>query len=256
MSANRGVRACAAGPTRICLGRRPTRTDPGREVAVVDENHGDRRRSADRRLGRRSGALYGLSAVRETRSNREDILEGVPQAGPMRGRPMNFLVLGSDSRGKRTQTRTRRDRLPLRHDHDRAHSKARSGAFIVSIPRDSYVDVPAGGDWPGGKNKINAALAFGGANLAAKTVYNLTQVPLNGAMIVNFNGVHKMVAAVGGVNVCTPFTVGPRSPTRSGSSRLSRHDARRDARSSCASASTCRAGILDASRTSRTSSRA
>jgi anionic cell wall polymer biosynthesis LytR-Cps2A-Psr (LCP) family protein len=59
-------------------------------------------------------------------------------------------------------------------------NKGRSGAFIVSIPRDSYVDVPAGGDWRGGKNKINAALAFGGANLAAKTVYNLTKVPLNG----------------------------------------------------------------------------
>ena len=77
----------------------------------------------------------------------------------------------------------------------------------MSIPRDSYVDIPAGGDWPGGKNKINAALAFGGANLAAKTIYNLTQLPLNGAMLVNFDGVVKMVEAVGGVNVCTPFEV-------------------------------------------------
>ena len=40
--------------------------------------------------------------------------------------------------------------------------------------------MPAGGSWPGGKNKINAALAYGGANLAARTVYNLTKVPLNG----------------------------------------------------------------------------
>jgi LCP family protein required for cell wall assembly len=69
------------------------------------------------------------------------------------------------------------------------------------------VDVPAGGDWRGGKNKINAAFAYGGAALAARTIYNLTKEPLNGAMIVNFAGVRNMVEAVGGVRVCIPYRV-------------------------------------------------
>jgi LCP family protein required for cell wall assembly len=79
-----------------------------------------------------------------------------------------------------------------------------SGALIVSFPRDSYVDIPAFGDWGGGKDKITHAMMYGGANLTAKTVYNLTQVPLNGAILVNFDGIQNMVAAVGGVNACTP----------------------------------------------------
>ena len=151
--------------------------------------------------------VYGLTSRYENKVARQDILEGVPMAEIDENQPMNFLVLGSDSRQKQgtqalDQTGSRSDTIMIVHVN-----KARSGAFVVSIPRDSYVDVPAGGDWRGGKNKINAALAYGGANLAAKTVYNLTKVPLNGAMIVNFDGVHKMVEAVGGVNVCTPFAV-------------------------------------------------
>jgi LCP family protein required for cell wall assembly len=152
--------------------------------------------------------VYGLTSRYENKVARQDILEGVPMAEIGDGnQPMNFLVLGSDSRQKQEtqaldQTGSRSDTIMIVHVN-----RAKTGAFIVSIPRDSYVDIPAEGGWRGGKNKINAALAYGGANLAAKTVYNLTKVPLNGAMIVNFDGVHKMVEAVGGVNVCTPFAV-------------------------------------------------
>ena len=152
-------------------------------------------------------ALYGLSARYEAKVQREDILADVPTVEVTENEPMNFLMLGSDSReGKDAEeideTGSRSDTIMLVHIN-----KDRTGAFIVSIPRDSYVDIPAAGPWKGGKNKINAALAFGGANLAAKTVYNLTQVPLNGAMIVNFQGIRRMVEAVGGVEVCTPFRV-------------------------------------------------
>jgi LCP family protein required for cell wall assembly len=120
---------------------------------------------------------------------------------------MNFLVLGSDSRAD--------DAAPL-DDPDGSRSDTimivhinadHTGAFIFSIPRDSYVNVPAGGSWKGGKNKINAAFAFGGAKLAAKTVYELTKIPLDGAMIVNFAGIQTMVGQVGTVQVCVPYEV-------------------------------------------------
>lgn len=150
--------------------------------------------------------IYGLAARYEGKVDRENILEGVPIVEEDEG-PMNFLVLGSDSRAGNAaedldQTGSRSDTIMLVHVN-----KDRTGAFIVSIPRDSYVDVPAGGDWPGGKNKINSAFAFGGANMAARTVYQLSKVPLNGAMIINMSGIQNMVRAVGGVRVCTPFTV-------------------------------------------------
>jgi len=57
---------------------------------------------------------------------------------------------------------------------------AHDSAAIISIPRDSYVDVPAGGTWKGGKNKLNAAFAYGGAPLAAKAVIELTGLTLDG----------------------------------------------------------------------------
>jgi LCP family protein required for cell wall assembly len=149
--------------------------------------------------------LYGLSARYDGKVDREDILAGVPKGDGKHA--MNFLVLGSDSgAGNSVESLeangSRSDTIMIVHIN-----KDVTGAFIVSIPRDSYVDVPAGGSWPGGKNKINSAYAFGGANLAAKTIYNLTHVPFDGAMIINFSGIQNMVRAVGGVRVCTPFEV-------------------------------------------------
>jgi LCP family protein required for cell wall assembly len=141
---------------------------------------------------------------------KEDILAGVPVAPPPpKGEtaPLNFLILGTDTRSEEAvtgpdATGNRSDTIMIAHV-----SKDRTNAFIFSIPRDSYVNIPAGGRWSGGNNKINAAMSFGGANLAARTVYELTQIPLNGAVIVNFQGVQTMVSAVGGVRVCIPYTV-------------------------------------------------
>ncbi|GAA2708514.1 LCP family protein [Actinoplanes palleronii] len=119
---------------------------------------------------------------------------------------LNLLMLGSDSRaiepGGTSPIGERSDTIMLVHI-----AKSRDKATIVSIPRDSYVDVPAGGSWKGGKNKINAAFAFGGAALTAATVRKLTGVPLDGAMIANFASIVDLVDAVDGVNVCVPYDV-------------------------------------------------
>jgi LCP family protein required for cell wall assembly len=120
--------------------------------------------------------------------------------------PLNLLLLGSDSRagetGKGSVSGQRSDTIML--VHITAH---RDKATVISIPRDSYVDVPAGGSWKGGMNKLNAAFAFGGAPLAAKTITKLTGVTLDGAMVANFAGIRTMVDVLGGVNVCVPYDV-------------------------------------------------
>ncbi|WP_428963020.1 LCP family protein [Micromonospora fluostatini] len=146
----------------------------------------------------------------EGRVQREDILgRGVPPRDEQRWDrgPLNLLLLGSDSRdGEPDEGRypgQRSDAIMLVHVN-----AARDVATVVSIPRDSYVDVPARpGSWAGGPNKINAALAFGGAALAAETVHRLTGVPIDGVLVANFAAVRTIVDVVGGITVCLPHEV-------------------------------------------------
>jgi LCP family protein required for cell wall assembly len=152
------------------------------------------------------GAL--LAQRYEGKIERADILRDVPKptGGTTDRGPMNFLVLGSDSRSPDARgfdaTGDRSDTIMIVHIQQGWQS-----AFIFSIPRDSYVYVPPAGGWPGGYNKINSAMSFGGAAHAARTVYELTKIPLNGAFVVNFTGVDRMVEVVGSVHVCLPYRV-------------------------------------------------
>jgi LCP family protein required for cell wall assembly len=146
--------------------------------------------------------VYGLSSRYDKQAQHSDILNGIPHNGQASADgPFNYLVLGTDSRVS-DSTGARSDTILLAHVN-----KGLRSAFIVSIPRDSYVNVPAGKGWNGGLNKINSAYAFGGAALAAKTIYDLTKIPLDGAVVINFAGVVNMVNAVGGVHVCVPYDV-------------------------------------------------
>jgi LCP family protein required for cell wall assembly len=146
--------------------------------------------------------VYGLSNRYDNQTQHDDILSGIPHntnAAP--DGPLNYLVLGTDSRTA-DSSGARSDTILIAHVN-----KGLKSAFIVSIPRDSYVNVPAGKGWNGGLNKINSAYAFGGAALAAKAIYDLTKIPLDGAIVINFAGLVNMVNAVGGVHVCVPYDV-------------------------------------------------
>ena len=54
---------------------------------------------------------------------------------------------------------------------------------IVSIPRDSYTEI-IGKE----KDKINHAYAFGGINMAVKTVENFLNIPVDHYIEVNMEG--------------------------------------------------------------------
>ena len=73
--------------------------------------------------------------------------------------------------------------------------------LLLSLPRDSYVDIPGKG-----KNKINAAYAFGGAELLVSTVEQNTGLRIDDYIEVGFTGFVDVVDAVGGIQVC------PKSP--------------------------------------------
>lgn len=73
----------------------------------------------------------------------------------------------------------------------------RSGKInLLSIPRDTRVKIPGYGF-----SKINRAHLLGGPALAIAMVEDLTEVPIDGYIIVNPAGLIKLVDLVGGVKV-------------------------------------------------------
>lgn len=129
-----------------------------------------------------------------------------------------FLLVGSD--GREDMTRADQKRLHVGSESDAGgrradtmllvHVSSRRGRIeVVSLPRDSYVTIPAhtaadGTEVPERRNKLNAAYAFGGPSLAVATVERSTGVHVDHYLEVDFLGFVRLVDAVGGVDVCTP----------------------------------------------------
>ncbi len=73
---------------------------------------------------------------------------------------------------------------------------------LISLPRDSYVDVPKNG-----KNKINTAYAFGGPQLLVKTVEQNTGLRIDGYLEIGFGGFVNVIDALGGIEMCLPKAI-------------------------------------------------
>ena len=115
---------------------------------------------------------------------------------------LNILLLGSDSRdpdrnsdgvsGERTDTIVIMH-IPASHDH----------AYLVSIPRDTWVHIPKSQDGQNGDTmaKINAAYAWGGMPLMVQTVEEYSGVRMDHVAVIDFGGFVKVTDAVGGVDM-------------------------------------------------------
>lgn len=110
-------------------------------------------------------------------------------AVPRTGVGKNFLVVGSDSRG--LTDRGRSDVIVLVH-----LPEDRSSIQMIHFPRDLFVEIPGYG-----KNKINAAYAYGGEPLLVSTLQKLLGVRIDHVARTNFEGFKNMTDAVGGVRV-------------------------------------------------------
>jgi LCP family protein required for cell wall assembly len=163
-----------------------------------------------RRWGRRVGVvllvlvvlLVGLGVWVDSRLTRVDALpdyEGRPAATP----GTDWLIVGSDSRQGLDESRRRElgtgqaagrraDTMMLLHI-----PRGTGKPTLVSLPRDSYVPIPGRG-----RNKLNAAYAFGGPQLLARTVEQVTGIRMDRYMEVGFDGFASVVDAVGGVRIC------------------------------------------------------
>ena len=108
--------------------------------------------------------------------------------GDQAGQPLNLLLMGSDSRGN---DRGRSDTLIVAHI-----SGDRRKVYLISFPRDMYVDIPGHG-----KNKINAAYAFGGVPLSVQTVESLLGVRMSHQVLTDFEGFIGLTDKIGGVTI-------------------------------------------------------
>jgi LCP family protein required for cell wall assembly len=115
----------------------------------------------------------------------------------------NLLILGVDTRAGWTQHQSRSDTIMLVHV-----DAAKTRAAVVSFPRDSYVYIPpVTGKWGGGRTKINAAYAWGGAPLVVQVLDHLTGVPIDHVIRVDFAAIRAITTIVGGVDVTVRRTV-------------------------------------------------
>ncbi|MDT7581570.1 MAG: hypothetical protein QOK35_2834 [Pseudonocardiales bacterium] len=111
---------------------------------------------------------------------------------------LTFLLVGTDSRSEST---------PAGIDANGSNSEGdvvmvariapdRRSATVVSIPRDTLVDIP-----DRRTDRIASAYAAGGPSLLIRTVENLTALRVDHFAVIDFAGFRSMVDAVGGIDV-------------------------------------------------------
>lgn len=77
---------------------------------------------------------------------------------------------------------------------------------LISIPRDSYVAIPGYG-----RNKINAAYAFGGPELLIQTVETNTGLRVDHFGSIGFGGFVNVIDALGGIEMCPKTAIKDRN---------------------------------------------
>lgn len=110
------------------------------------------------------------------------------------GKQQNILLLGVDSNGSNTDTwkGTRSDTIILMNIDPATHS-----VNAISIPRDSKVYLPGNH----GTDKINAAHAYGGIDMAKKTIEDTLGVKIDRYICVHDEGVREVIDALGGIPI-------------------------------------------------------
>ncbi|MFC6344514.1 LCP family protein, partial [Nocardioides hankookensis] len=112
-----------------------------------------------------------------------------------------YLMVGSDSRAGLTKEQRKEyatgnpssqlsDTIMILHTGSGPN-------LLMSIPRDSLVDVPGYGT-----TKINAAYSHGGAKLLVKTIEQNTGIRIDDYVEIGLGGVAGVVDAVGGIEIC------------------------------------------------------
>ncbi|WP_234331939.1 LCP family protein [Streptomyces sp. NRRL S-87] len=144
--------------------------------------------------------------------------------------PLNILLIGSDARDdvKNQELGGARDTFggtPLADVQMLLHVSAdRSNMSVVSMPRDTLLKLPKCTGTDGktyeatqGRRPVNESLGRGGPGCTVATWQELTGIPIDHFMMIDFKGVVAMADAIGGVPVCVKQNVHSRNREGKGS---------------------------------------
>ncbi|MFD7403878.1 LCP family protein [Streptomyces sp. NPDC059866] len=162
------------------------------------------------------GVLGGASTYvwADSRLDSDVDLSALPDR-PAPGKGTNYLIVGSDSReglseqqAKDLHTGSSIGSEGRRTDSMMVLHTGAHGTTLTSLPRDSWVTIPAYVDPKTGvhhkreKNKLNAAFSLGGPELLVRTVESNTGLRIDHYTEIGFAGFVGIVDAVGGVRMC------------------------------------------------------
>ncbi|MBN2027028.1 MAG: LCP family protein [Actinobacteria bacterium] len=116
----------------------------------------------------------------------------VPVSEPLSQQSFNVLILGLDHGLDREENGNQRSDVMMIAHVDEAMGRV----CLLSIPRDSYVSIPGYRT-----TKINEAYQAGGAELAVKTVEQLTGMDIRNYVVMDFDEFTWLVDLFGGVQV-------------------------------------------------------
>lgn len=144
--------------------------------------------------------------------------------------PLNILLIGSDARDDAANQalgggRDTFDGPPLADVQMLLHLSAdRSNMSVVSMPRDTMLMMPKctepnGKVHPASKGLVqtNESLQRGGPGCTVAAWQELTKIPIDHFMMIDFKGVVSMADAIGGVPVCVEENVHSRTRDGKGS---------------------------------------
>jgi LCP family protein required for cell wall assembly len=146
----------------------------------------------------------------ESSVNRDDLLgDAAPIEPPKITGPFTFLVMGSDSRaGDNFNPETPDGSVATVPGVPRTDSiimvhvpRSTDRAYVISIPRDTYLPIADSKGRRGARNKVNAAFVFGGAPRLVQTLDRFTGHKIDYPVLVDFSAVREITDLVGGVDV-------------------------------------------------------
>ncbi|MFG2682562.1 LCP family protein [Streptomyces sp. NPDC048392] len=169
--------------------------------------------------------------IRKDALNLGDSKVAAPTPNAAGQTPLNILVIGSDARDSEENQQLGGARetfgsTPLADVQMLVHLSAdRSNMSVVSMPRDTLVEIPRCTD-PGdgevypasaGRVMTNQSLGRGGPGCTVATWQELTGIHIDHFVMVDFAGVVSMADAVGGVPVCVDANIHSRDSQGHGS---------------------------------------
>jgi LCP family protein required for cell wall assembly len=159
-----------------------------------------------------AGASWWYVNYKLDQAHRVAIGKGIlKQSKP--GAPFNVLLIGSDSRSfvKGSQSNRFGSGSVVTGQRSDVIIIARvvpatKRIYMLSIPRDTWVNIPGHVPYISGMNRINAAFN-NGPGLLIRTLRADFGIPIEHFAEVNFSGFQSMVQAVGGIRIDFPYPV-------------------------------------------------